>query len=666
MAVKTTQASNRTKRIHMTRTFTAAAVVVAVLGAMAPATAQERTVTITGGGYGHGIGMSQYGAYGRAKKGKTAEQILEHYYSGASVDQRSSSGKVRVGLLPGYGSNQGSLSLTSEAISGDGKLVLKVKGQRAALVKIFPGDELRLEAASTGGLKVFKNGDRIERDGDSVFGSGDIPLLAIYEKFGSALKPSGKAHRYLYGKAEIGTYQSSACGEGRCVRLVLVIPMQRYLYGLGEVPSSWPMASLKSQAIAGRTYAQARKERYSQPELRSCGCHVYDSTIDQAYIGDSKRTGSGSYWEAWKTSVDETKDQLIIHDGQIVEYALYSSSSGGHTEHNENVWGGTPVPYLRGVPDAPDKAGGANPNFTWTVTMTYTDFSNKLNARFGTGDLKDFELLKPFGISGRVIVPQGDSAGARIVGTNKTVRESGWNLRSALGLKDSLFRVDLGYEVGARFSKKYESLDGAPGDATSKVYDVPKGWSRPRGQAQNFTKGRMTYTEELDKVVWQRGPILRRYNAMGREKGKLGMPKTSVWTGEGYAGAAYLKGRLIRVLSKGIFSVLGAFDAAFVRNGGIGGPLGLPKTARSEHDELPDGGRRQRFAGGTLYKAGSGGGVFALFDKIDVRYRKMGQASSVCGYPTADMTKEGEDWKAVFQEGTIVLRATGELQVRCG
>lgn len=652
-------------QIRTLRMVLGLALIATALSPVAPATAQERTVTITGGGYGHGIGMSQYGAYGRAKNGKSAEQILEHYYSGANVEQRSSSGKMRIGLLPGYGSNQGAFSLRSEAVSGDGKVSIKVKGQRSAVVKIGPKDELRVEAASTGGLRLFKNGDRVSRDGDSVFGSGDTPLIAIFEKFGSALKPSGKAHRYLYGKAEIGTYASSACGEGRCVRLVLVLPMQKYLYGLGEVPSSWPMAALKSQAIAGRTYAQARKQRYSQPELRACGCHVYDSTIDQAYIGDSKRTGSGSYWDEWKTSVDETKDQLIIYDGQIVEYALYSSSSGGHTEHNENVWGGTPVPYLRGVKDGPDKAGGANPNHTWTVTMTYSEFSKKLNARFGTGDLQKFELLTPFGISGRVTVPKGDSAGARIVGSAKTVHESGWNLRSALGLKDSLFRVDLGYEVGARFQSKYDSLDGAPGAATSQVYDVPKGWKTPRGKAQNFAVGRMTYTAELDKVVWQKGPILRRYNALGREKSKLGMPATGIWSGEGFSAAAYLKGRLVRVLGKGIFSILGAFDAAYTRNGGATGPLGLPRAERSGHEELPDGGKHQRFQGGTLYKSGTGGGVFALFGKLDRKYRKMGRATSDCGYPTADMTSEGEDWRALFDNGSIVLRASGEVRVNC-
>lgn len=36
-------------------------------------------------GSGHGVGMSQYGAKGMAKKGYTADQILEHYYPGTEI-----------------------------------------------------------------------------------------------------------------------------------------------------------------------------------------------------------------------------------------------------------------------------------------------------------------------------------------------------------------------------------------------------------------------------------------------------------------------------------------------------------------------------------------------------------------------------------------------------
>ena len=40
-------------------------------------------------GYGHGVGMSQYGANILAQEGKSCEEILEHYYSGAVVTVRT-------------------------------------------------------------------------------------------------------------------------------------------------------------------------------------------------------------------------------------------------------------------------------------------------------------------------------------------------------------------------------------------------------------------------------------------------------------------------------------------------------------------------------------------------------------------------------------------------
>lgn len=36
-------------------------------------------------GYGHGVGMSQYGAYGMAKKGYNYKEILNHYYEGTKL-----------------------------------------------------------------------------------------------------------------------------------------------------------------------------------------------------------------------------------------------------------------------------------------------------------------------------------------------------------------------------------------------------------------------------------------------------------------------------------------------------------------------------------------------------------------------------------------------------
>ncbi|HKS15784.1 MAG TPA: hypothetical protein VJU16_00570, partial [Planctomycetota bacterium] len=42
-------------------------------------------IVISGRGWGHGAGMCQYGAYKMADMGKTAEQILMHYFPQADV-----------------------------------------------------------------------------------------------------------------------------------------------------------------------------------------------------------------------------------------------------------------------------------------------------------------------------------------------------------------------------------------------------------------------------------------------------------------------------------------------------------------------------------------------------------------------------------------------------
>lgn len=46
--------------------------------------AQGNNIVFKGSGWGHGAGMEQWGAYAMAKEGKTARQIVEHYYPTAT------------------------------------------------------------------------------------------------------------------------------------------------------------------------------------------------------------------------------------------------------------------------------------------------------------------------------------------------------------------------------------------------------------------------------------------------------------------------------------------------------------------------------------------------------------------------------------------------------
>lgn len=627
--------------------------------AVSPASA-GRTVTITGGGWGHGIGMSQYGAYGRAKAGKSAPEILEHYYSGAQVSKADMPSNLRVGLLE----YRSSISASSKAFrEGGGDVVFKVKGSKGSIARGGAAVNWRVEPSSTGGLRLYKNGAQVRKDGNGVFGDPARPLVAIYQRFDSALRIAEKSLDYPYGQMEFGTFSTDRCSPGYCLRLVVSLPMQKYLYGLGEVPFSWPAAALRTQVIAARTYAYDKTLRTGQHRY-PCDCAVYDSTLDQVYSGDGKREPSGVYWDDWTSAVDATRDQVILYNGSPIQ-ALYSSSSGGYTEHNENVWGGTPLPYLRGVRDAADD-NPANPNHSWKVEMTYSQFESKLNAAYGTGNLQRFALVKPFGVSGRVtIVKPDNTGGARIVGSTKTARVSGWSMRSALALKDSLFRVTITADVDPEMEQKYRQLDGAPGTAEKPAYRVPRGADRSLGRAQDFTRGRLTWRRATDKTVWQHGPVLKKYDRFGRERSDLGMPTSDLWGPGSYLGASYLNGMIVWSKATSAHSIRGDFRRTYSRNGGVKGPIGLPTGERHKKETLPNGGKRQRFTSGTLYLNPGSRTVFALWGDFDRRYRSIGEASSPCGYPTSSVSGDQAAKQVEFQNGSMTWSVATGLEVNC-
>jgi peptidoglycan hydrolase-like amidase len=621
----------------------------------------KKIVTITGGGWGHGLGMSQYGAYGRALSGKSDTEILTHYYTGAHVRTVTMPPHIRVGLLQG----QSSIALSTVALGSKGGLgVFKVAGHKRRLAHGGASVSWSVEPSSTGGMHLYKNGVEVTRKGNAVFGNPKHPLIFIYQRYRSMVHVVDKNNDYRYGRLEFVSYSSSSCGPGFCLSLVDSQSMQKYLYGLGEVPSSWPLASLQSQVIAGRTYAFA-KIRSSGQHRYPCYCAVYDSTLDQAYIGDAKRTSSGKYWKDWKNAVGSTKDQVLLYKRKPIE-ALYMSSSGGYTEDNENVWGGTAVPYLRGVPDRADGVT-ANPNHSWTITMPWSQFASELSSSYNVGTVDRFTLVPPFGVSGRVtIVKPGVGGGARIVGTAGVVRADGWSVKGALGLKDTLFRVTITHTVAKRFAARYKRLHGRPGKVKSKFYAVPRGSKHPKGSAQDFSHGRMYWNRAHKKVVWQHGPVLRHYDKIGRERSSLGLPLTDIWGGKGYRVGRYANGSIYWSADTGAQSVRGPFLKTYRTYGGPTGPLSLPTGPRKSSRKLPHHGVRQRFSGGALYESPSSHSVYALWGPVAKRYRRLGEARSKCGYPTSSMRPVNNGLMATFQQGTIRVSGRGKLYVVCG
>jgi stage II sporulation protein D len=84
--------------------------------------------------------------------------------------------------------------------------------------------------------------------------------------------------------------------------------------------------------------------------------------------------------ETTDAAVDQTSGQYLTYNDQPV-VAYYSSCDGGATESSENVWKDA-VPYLRGIYDPYEAdVAGTVPGYSWTVTYTSEQITNRLRAR---------------------------------------------------------------------------------------------------------------------------------------------------------------------------------------------------------------------------------------------------------------------------------------------
>lgn len=46
---------------------------------------RDSQVVMQGRGFGHGVGLSQWGAYQMAQEGKTAQEIVRHYFRDVDI-----------------------------------------------------------------------------------------------------------------------------------------------------------------------------------------------------------------------------------------------------------------------------------------------------------------------------------------------------------------------------------------------------------------------------------------------------------------------------------------------------------------------------------------------------------------------------------------------------
>ena len=190
--------------------------------------------------------------------------------------------------------------------------------------------------------------DLIDPSGEVVFSSAEPFALVKKDPAGLfTLKEVTIGRGYAWERQEDRTYRGGLefrMGNDGKVLCIDEVKLEQYLKGVlpKEMSPGFPAAALRAQAVAARSYTMARWGI----QHRLDPFHLCAEVHCQAYAG------VGQEDDRTNAAVDETRGQVLTYQDRVCE-TYYSAVCGGHSESNQNVWGGTPLDYLQGTFDLP-------------------------------------------------------------------------------------------------------------------------------------------------------------------------------------------------------------------------------------------------------------------------------------------------------------------------
>lgn len=338
---------------------------------------------VKGAGYGHGVGMSQIGARAKAIAGETATAILSYYYKDIAIEPLDDTKVLRV--------NIGHLLTSAKMASAT----------QDAIMQIFSGDIGDAQDVVPLAVVPVKSSLNF-----SILGSTVLPSVVTGKKTVSiprnrsftvrwtgtrylpgvdgviSLTHTTSTKKYRYGQMQFRAVKAATLGYRievtNSVRLA-----DEYLWGVSEVPSSWPEAALQAQAIASRTYAMSKAGIYRS----SCDCDLYGEISDQSFLGYAKEIEKG-WGQFWKAAVTNTAGLTITQAGKPIT-AYFGSSTGGLTETAVNAWG-TEKSFTQSVADISSLDPLLNPRFyQWDRTI----MQSSVAAAFVLPDVVTLEIV---------------------------------------------------------------------------------------------------------------------------------------------------------------------------------------------------------------------------------------------------------------------------------
>jgi stage II sporulation protein D len=391
------------------KSFLGASLAVTVIGASAVLTAipagadsavppRSENFTIRGAGWGHGWGMSQYGAYGAARKGLSWKQILAFYYPGTQLKTMSSGTKIKVWISA---DNDSSLTV----LPAGGLAVQDTAGHHYTLPTgpsytswriSRSGSGYRLSYRSRGGSYVTKSTGL--RSGTWSF--------STRSKIVKVVLPSGSVRSYR------GTVALIKRGSGgRTINNVL---LENYVQGVvpSEMPTSGEANAVRAQAVAARSYA-LRLQNFGGYS----GFDICDTTACQVYGGMGRETRTGN------AAVKATAGKIVSYRGKVA-LTQFASSNGGYTAKGD-------YPYLAAHRDPYD---GVIKSQAWTRMISASSISR---AWPSVGAVKQLQITSRDGAGawgGRVKT-------IKIIGSSSTTTVSGTTFQHMFSMRSTLFTV---------------------------------------------------------------------------------------------------------------------------------------------------------------------------------------------------------------------------------
>lgn len=400
---------------HLRRLTTAAATaLIASSLVAAPASADSSvpvkngSITVKGTGYGHGWGMSQWGAYGAAKKGLSYAKILGFYYPGTTQSTTKST-HMRVWLSV---DNDGDLRVKPSSglrvynVGTSASYTLPTGSAYQQWRMVRSGSRYKLQYLGSNGTWKTKSAQGISTSRAWRFDNRANVLKVVL--------PGGAVGEF---RGQTGLVLGATS-----TKVVNRLPLDQYVQAVvpAEMPTSWHLEAVKAQSVAARTYA-LRSAQYQAP---SSGYEVCDTISCQVYRGIAQTSASGSrrvYEDSRGNQATTASARKILTYRGSIALSQFSASNGGA------VAGGS-QPYQKAKLDPYD---GVMTDQRWSKRVSSATLTKAFS---GIGTITKIRVSKRDGNGAY----GGRATSVKIYGTKGSKTVSGTSFRWALSLRSEL------------------------------------------------------------------------------------------------------------------------------------------------------------------------------------------------------------------------------------